>query len=275
MLRALEGMELEQKPGEALAKAAARRHEQAGACLATAVSAPAVQALHAAAEARRNSGSMACTSGRADSRMAAHDSSMAAPAGSRGTHSSSWGSVQQLTQAALQHMEALLCTQELHGGVRKACSANLAPATAELRFLTALQGQPELQTSLDRLCAESWRGQPSTASLHSALGGCQLSQMLSPELTASLPVLDGELGSGQTGQQLCSLAATSALELSQGPWHALQRGLLHLLAAAQLQREGTTLHIFHTFANSAVFSASRTCRLVVLSICDWSRGAAM
>ena len=235
-------------------KARARRHEQAGACLATAASARAMQALHAAAEARQNSGSMACTSGRADSSMLAGDCGLAAPAGSRGAHTGSWGSVQQLTEEAIEHLESLLHAEELHCGVRLACLAGLAPATAELRFLAALQGQHKLQASLDRLCADSWRQQPSPANLQSALRDCQLSQMLCPQVTASVSSLSGQLGSGQTGQQLRLLAADAALEPVQDHWRALHRGLLHLLAATQLQREGESPRTSHFYVRQALFN---------------------
>ena len=240
MLKALDKTAARQKAGQAPDKAQARRIEQAGACLAAAASARAVQALQAASEARRASGSMARTSGRADGITGMAD-------GSRGSgSSSSWSRARQLTQAAVEHTEHLLHSQEMPGGVRRACLASMAPATAELRFLAALQGQHELQASLDRLCTDSWIQQPFPANHHSALGGCQLSQMLCPELTTSLPDVDNELGSGQTGQQLRCLAADSATQPLQEPWRAVRRGLLHLLAAAQLQREGESLEASHT-----------------------------
>ena len=251
VLRALEGMELGQRPDQVRTKANARRHEQAGACLATAAGAQAVQSLRAAAEARKNSGSMACTSGRPDSSMSAGDSSSAAPAGSRSSPGSSWGRVQQLSEEAVDHMESLLHAEELHSSVRSACLASLAPTSAELRFLAALQGQHEQQASLDRLCADSWSQHTSPAYFHSALGGCQLLQILCPELTASVPSLSGQLSGGQTGQQLRSRAADTALEPMQEPWRAQHRGLLHLLAAAQLQREGESSCTSHTESSLA------------------------
>ena len=234
MLQALEEVEAGQKAGQAPDKAQARRREQAGACLAAAASARGVQALQAAGKARMNTSSMAGTSGRADSTAGGTDND-------RGTAgSSTWGRARQLTQEAVEHMEDLLRAQEIHGGVRRACLSSLAPVTAELRFLAALQGQHDLQASLDRLCTDSWSRQPFPANLHSALGGCQLSQMLCPELTTLLPDIDGQRRSGQTGHQLRCLAADSAMEPLQEPWRAVRRGLLHLLAAAQLQREGET-----------------------------------
>ena len=135
-------------------------------------------------------------------------------------------------------MDILLRAPEMSSGVRQACMASCAPTTADLRFLAALHGQHELQASIDTLCADAWSLQPSPANLHSALGGCQLAQMLCPELTTSLPDQSSQLDSGQTGQQLRSLAADSATKPLQELWHALHRGRLHLLAAAQLQREG-------------------------------------
>lgn len=224
VLKVLEGMESDQKTDQVSGKAKARRQEQAGACLAAAVRGYAMPALHAAAEARRNSGSMACTSGRADSSTAAGSS--------RSSQGSSWGRVRRLTHEAVQHMGILLCAPGMSSGVGQACVASCAPETAELRFLAALQGQHELQASIDTSRADAWSRQPSPAGLHSALGGCQLAQMLCPELTALLPEQSRQLGSGRTGQQLRSLAADSVSKPAQ------HRGLLHLLAAAQLQREG-------------------------------------
>ena len=220
-------------------KAKARRQEQAGACLAAVASACAAQALRAAAEVRRSSGWMACTSGRADSSAAA-DGRRSSAGGT------CWGRARRLMQEAVQHMDVLLCAEGMSSGVRQACLASCAPETAELRFLAALHGQHELQARVDTLCADSWSLQPSPASLHSALGGCQLAQMLCPELTTALPDQSSQLGSGQTGQQLRVLAADSATKPLQDLWHALRRGWLHLLAAAQLQREGESLRSYRT-----------------------------
>jgi len=233
ILKALEEVDPEQKAERVPNKAYSKIYEQAGACLATAVRARAVQALHAAAQAHQISGSPASSSGRAGTSTG------------RSTSSSStvWQRVQQLSEEAVKHMDSVQCAQDLHSSVRVACMASLAPAAAELRYLTALQGQHELQASLDRIFAESWPQQPFPAALHSAFGGCQLSQMLSPEVSACLA--DGmisELGPGQTGQQLRQRAADSALQPLQESWRSFHRGALHLLAASRLQREGAVFH---------------------------------
>ena len=230
MLRAVEGIDPEGKVGQAPNKAQALQHEQAGACL----------ALHAAAEARRTSGSLACASGRA--------AGSAAPADNRScSRNSAWCQARQLAQAAVEHMEAILCTQQVDSRVRGTCMARLAPVTAELRFLTALQGQHELQASLDRLHEDSWTPEQFTSIAPGALGGCLLSQLLCPELTPSLPDdLRVQPGSRHAGQQLRQLAADSATKPLRDPWCAVHRGFLHLLAATQLQREGDSSWTSHT-----------------------------
>ena len=233
VLKALKQVDPEQKAERVQNKAYAKIYEQAGDCLATAVGARAVQALHAAAQTRQISSSPASSSGRAGTISGSSTSSS----------STGWQRVRQLSQEAVKHMESVQCAQDLHGSVRAACMASLAAAAAELRYLTALQGQHELQASLDRMFAESWPQQPFPAALHSAFGGCQLSHMLSPEVSACLA--DGiipELGPGQTGQQLRQRAADSALQPLQESWRSFHRGALHLLAASRLQREGAVLH---------------------------------
>lgn len=233
ILKALEQVDPEQKAEHVPNKAYAKIYEQAGACLATALSARAVQALHAAAQAHQISGSPAASSGRAGTSTGRSSSSS----------STVWQRVQQLSEEAVKHMVSVQCAQDLHSSVRVACMASLAPAAAELRYLTALQGQHELQASLDRIFAESWPQQSFPAALHSAFGGCQLSHMLSPEVSACLADgLSSELGPGQTGQQLRQRAADSALQPLQESWRSFLRGALHLLAASRLQREGAVLH---------------------------------
>ena len=139
---------------------------------------------------------------------------------------------------AVEHMVSALGAEGLHSGVQASCITALAPIAAELSFLAALQGQHEAQARLVRLFAESWRLQAPLACL-SRCRGCQLLQMLSPEATCSSGEGPGSLlGSRQSGQQLAQLAADSAQQPLQEPWRSVCRGRAHLLAAAQLQREG-------------------------------------
>ena len=224
----------ELSPDQALSKGRAKTRGQAASCLAAAASAPAALALRAAAEARTSSSAAASTNGR----------STAVDEYCRGESASRWPRAKELTEAAVLQMELMLSSANLHDSVAQPCKASLAPAVAELRFLTALQGQHKLQASLDRLFAETWRQQGSSASAHSACSGCQLSQLVSPQVTprVSADSLTMQVGSaldgGLTGQQLAQLAADAALQPIQEPWRSLHRGRLHLLAASQLQREG-------------------------------------
>lgn len=234
MVKALEELSPEQAPDQAISKGRAKTCGQAASCLAAAASAPAALALRAAAEARTSSSAAVSTYGRS------------APVDEycRGKSASRWPRAKELTEAAVLQMELMLSSADLHDSVAQPCKASLAPAAAELRFLTALQGQHKLQASLDRLFAGTWRQQGSPASAHSACSGCQLSQLVSPQVTprVSADSMTMQVGSaldrGLTGQQLAQLAADAALQPMQEPWRSLHRGCLHLLAASQLQREG-------------------------------------
>ena len=187
-------------------------------------------ALQAADEARRECHSTAGTSDLSSARDGTSDNS---------SSSSRWQEVQRLTIVAVENMVSALGAEGLHSGVQASCTAALAQTAAELSFLAALQGQQEAQARLDRLFAESWRMQAPLACLDSACRGCLLLQMLSPEATCSSGMGRGSLlVSGQSGQQLAQLAAHSAQQPLQEPWRSVCRGRAHLLAAAQLQREG-------------------------------------
>ena len=200
-------------------------------------------ALKAADEARRECHSTAGTSGLIPS---ADDTN------SKGSSSSRWQEVQRLTTEAVEHLVSALGAEGLHSGVHASCTAALAPTAAELSFLAALQGQPEAQARLDRLFTESWRLQAPLACLSSACRGCQLLQMLSPEATSSSGEGPGSLlVSGQSGQQLAQLAADSAQEPLQEPWRSACRGRAHLLAGAQLQREGARSVCLHYYYSRA------------------------
>ena len=186
-------------------------------------------ALQAAAEGRRECHSIAEAAG--------------LPASADGTSNNSsgsrWQEVQELTVEAVKHMVSALGAEGLHSSVQAACTAALAPIAAELSFLAALHGQQEAQARLDRLFAESWRLQAPLACLSSAHGGCQLLQLPTSGATCSSGQVPGSMpASGQSGQQLAQIAADSAQQPLQEPWRSVCRGRAHLLAAAQLQREG-------------------------------------
>ena len=234
VVKTLEELSPEEAPDQALSKGRAKTRGQAASCLAAAASVPAGLALRAAAEARTSSNAASSTYGR----------SAAVDEYGGGESSSRWPRTTELTETAVLQIELMLSSADLHDSVAQPCKASLAPAAAELRFLTALQGQHKLQASLDRLFAETWRQQGSPASVHSACSGCQLSQLVSPQVTlrAYADSVTMHVGSapdrGHTGQQLAQLAADAALQPIQEPWRSLHRGRLHLLSASQLQREG-------------------------------------
>lgn len=236
VVKALEELSPEDAPDQALSKGCAKMRGQAASCLAAAASMPAGLALHAAAEARTSSNAAASSHGR----------STTVDENGVGESSCRWPRTKELTETAVLRIELMLSSADLHDSVAQPCKASLAPAAAELRFLTALQGQHKLQASLDRLFAETWRQQGSPASAHSACSGCQLSQLVSPQVTlrAYADSMTMHVGSapdrGDTGQQLAQLAADAALQPIQEPWRSLHRGRLHLLSASQLQREGET-----------------------------------
>lgn len=209
-----------------------RQHNLAASSLVADAGAKAVLALQAAAEARKSSNSSTGTSGRG-----------AAQADSGASRTSNgWQQAQQLTEEAVEHIRISLSAIDLQNRDLQPCLAALAPAAAELRFLTALRGQHELQASMDELFADAWATQPFPANVHSTSDGCQLSQLISgPSVTAkSAEALASaaKVSRGQRGQQLRQVAADSALQPLREPWRSAHRGRLHLLAASQLHGEG-------------------------------------
>lgn len=144
-----------------------------------------------------------------------------------------------------------------------ATSDDLLQMMMELRYLAALQGSAREQQQLDTAILTAARSQQDSLSdaAFSALGnspsGCAAGFILAPQVHPSLlQACFGESMSGQpfslasfteqsdgrmaSAEQLRQMAADAAAQLSKGPCASLQRGLLHLLAAAQAHREGTS-----------------------------------
>ncbi len=138
-------------------------------------------------------------------------------------------------------------------------SDDLLQMMLELRYLVALQGSPQEQQQLSSAAlatAEAQQGGLSDGAmcaLENMPAGCAMSFLLAPHIHPSLLHAEGMAsqpfslasltnhwgGGTPSAEQLRQVAADAAEQLGKDISSRLQRGFLHLLAAAQAHREGS------------------------------------
>ncbi len=218
----------------------------------------AMLALHLAAAARRTSSSTASSSA-ADAVC-----SDSAHVGEK----AEWTRAKEARGRAVERLSACFSSAD---ATAEECSAepegvssdDLLQMMMELRYMSALQGSAKEQHQLSCALVTAARSHQDSLSdaalsaLANSPAGCAMGFLLAPHARPSLlqacfgesmsghplslaSIAEGGDGTAQpSAEELRQMAADAAAKLSKGPGASLQRGLLHLLAAAQAHREGT------------------------------------
>ncbi|CAL8470074.1 g9616 [Coccomyxa elongata] len=144
-------------------------------------------------------------------------------------------------------------------------SDDLLQMMLELRYLAALQGSPEEQQQLSSAALATAEAQQcglsdgAMCALENMPAGCAMRFLLAPHVHPSLMHVESMTsqpfslasltnhwgGCTPSAEQLRQVAADAAEQLGKDISSRLQRGFLHLLAAAQAHREGDTIRGLH------------------------------